>query len=855
MKKRRGLAAALIVAGMMVSSIMEAAALGQLAPSAAIGSADAGSYMSDGAEEVSFEKALKQTGKIETAEDAQLAYQNIEIHDLFFEDAQDGRIETLPANGTVTAVFSVYNPNKAAINATVLIAQYGKENLYHTDTLETPLSAASVSTVKVPFQVIDCKTRKAFFWTQDTMVPLCDAYALESENTEQPVYEDNGGVADFVLLRESFQYPSVNALPFSKSTPIWSNTEVFNSTYIDAEQHQRPCLENATGETWTGAEEWSDYMVSANVSLEINEETTLLLAVRHNSTLFYGDSFYAAGVYAGRIAVLKYARSYTGEPSAAVLTEAPCNFGTSFNGQIAVQALDNRIILLIDGQPYLTVTDDTALLTAGNAGIVAENADAVFTDFTVYQLYDPTGGHVDNWLHAMWEAPIDNLAALLRDSEQVELMNGGSGKLYYTAPTFSLDMDSLQNEIPDSGGSVSAKATEKSGRYCYLEDGVDVQLGSPLHTFSAELETLNAEGAIASSYDASANQIWSASLENGMLTLTAGEISESFSVSGYTNDNAHLLFTYNGSDFTVYLDAVRIGVLQDVNLQPASSFRFLDEQQGALGLLRIYPFALTADEARLRYGDGFSRFGDTIPPAAESLDFTRYVHENSEIMENKGTDHAAITLCDNYTARKEYERSVLNENIYYLNTISSTRNTGIFIGEPGDASAYKNADELTIAFWINISSPRNGQSHRIVSLGDKERTQFGLEIFFVNETMYVLGSEFANAERPSKQKAVDMSDYVNRWCHLVLTRRYLRDSGTWQIGVWADGTCLYQETIASERVDESDMILSIAAQPNGNNGFWGYIGEADVYTQYFTPDEIRNLYRKGIVKFQSLRIH
>ena len=769
---------------------------------------------------------------------------------IFISDENGVAVVNPKTNNKLILKADLYNPYSEQISGSFYIAQYKDDVLINIDLKSETFETEEEKSISLAFEYQDCDECKVYFLEDHTMKPLSYTYTVPMdfpEPTPTPVPQNVADVPDFYFFNDALDSLTFYQNEESKTHPLWKNPELFNTFYSDENGNLAPAMQGANGQAWVGKESITDYAVSAKIKVK-SDTSSLMFALRHTDTVFYGGTCYAAGFYdGGRLAIVKYPRSSDGEATPCVMNDRFYSLEGDFSGEMTVSVIDNRITLYLDGKEMLCAEDENAVLTHGGAGIIAEEATAFVSDFSAFALYDKNGGHVDNFLGSNWDTPTETLRQIVYDDEKSKITSAGLGGYHYTTPEFSANLDGLTNYNRVSP--MYAKGDMiYNGRYAEAGGGITIINRVIDGNFSVEIELKNASGTVMEMLDDADRPVWTVAVKDNALTCQA----KTLDLSDVPNENRHLVLSIDGTDMNVYINGALIGSIETNAAIAEKKLRFFRSMNGMFGSLNIYAYALSPDEVLIRYGAESERFNDFGSVPTESIDFTRYVYPNSRLVENKAQDGANIYLPQECVMRKNYERTVYDKNVYYLNTVNSVRNVGMVIGTEDEEASYRNLDDMTLAMWLKVDSGRTGQSHRLFSYGTRDRSSFGYEAYIAGTTLYLSGAEFT--DRSNKvMRTVDFSDYTDRWIHLAFVRHYDKTTQSYDVVLYVDATPIYSETIKSSRVSEDDMLLGIGVQPNFANPMWGAVGSADFYPNCLSKADVEKLFRSGIMQYKTQR--
>lgn len=218
-------------------------------------------------------------------------------------------------------------------------------------------------------------------------------------------------VSDNVLFLEDFEYGKLNAYPEGRySFSGIRAANILPTVGADGKPTYAWLKDHMSGSHFAGSKHWADYAFSLNLrfdeSCSLEESNTFAAYVRHREMDFYGVSHY--GIYLTDGNMLSLRKVFTAQTSDEILEKKEFLYlqdpGTWHN--LRIEAFDNRITVLWDGEEVLSYTDeDLAICPVGGIGFMTDETAVWLDDLTVYELEDVLGGAYDNLIGGLWDQP------------------------------------------------------------------------------------------------------------------------------------------------------------------------------------------------------------------------------------------------------------------------------------------------------------------------------------------------------------------------------------------------------------------------------------------------------------------
>lgn len=212
------------------------------------------------------------------------------------------------------------------------------------------------------------------------------------------------------------------------------------------------------------------------------------------------------------------------------------------------------------------------------------------------------------------------------------------------------------------------------------------------------------------------------------------------------------------------------------------------------------------------------------------MDLSKYDTENKKVL-NDGLDMgSAMTVIGNPVLK--------TMNGGKKNYLSFQNNSGIKITD----EKLTNSDSMTVEIWARAKELDNDGIKYIFGISDTEsdKQTFGVYENKNNFAVLTNGKEETDC-------ITDMSAQNKRWSHYVFTKKWDSDNSEWDCVIYVNGekTAEFADK-AENRIEETNNVLSIANNPQFDNGFSGDIAEFRVYAKAIGQDIVKSKYEECV---------
>lgn len=249
---------------------------------------------------------------------------------------------------------------------------------------------------------------------------------------------------------------------------------------------------------------------------------------------------------------------------------------------------------------------------------------------------------------------------------------------------------------------------------------------------------------------------------------------------------------------------------------------------------------------------------EEIQPIIE-LDYSNYDNETKTGLANAAEDSYSVTLGSNATLEKKSANGM--EYLTLGHNASSDGNYGYWNnGIRINGESMKNQPAQTVETWMRVSSQELDQYPKLYSIARTDRTNRPASEVMLSKDGTIFnrpaGRDYNASDNSypwTINKTEKRTDWIGNWTHFTTVRQYNSETKEWTFEFYINGvkSNSLSGSGTQERVDETDLILYIGSDYDGNTSLNGDIGEFKVYNGALTAEQIKSKYENSCYKYSD----